>query len=121
MNIEWIDLSEEPCFITIYKTNITMNRQAKEHFEDVEFVRIGFSDDKSLVLAPVSADLLPVARLQKATLFPISVKKSYARISSTSLAKMIAEKLALDLNNEPIRLSCIFKKDLGLIAEEKGV
>lgn len=120
MEIEWIDLCEDPCFITVYKTNITMNRRAKEHFENVEFVRVGFGADHSLVIAPAPADSLPRLRLQKATLFPISVKKSYARISSTSLSKMIAERLSLNLDAEPVRLACVFKNDLGLLAETKG-
>ena len=118
MEIEWIDLCEDPCFITVYKTNITMNRRAKEYFENVEFVRVGFGAGHSLVIAP--ADSLPRLRLQKATLFPISVKKSYARISSTSLSKMISERLSLNLDAEPVRLACVFKNDLGLLAEGKG-
>ena len=120
MEIEWIDLSEDPCFITVYKTNITLNRKAKEYFENVEFVRVGFGTNRSLVIAPISADSLPLARLQRATLFPISIKKSYARISSTSLSKMVADKLSLNMEEEPVRLSCVFKKDLGLVTEGKG-
>ena len=115
MEIEWIDLSEDPSFITVYKTNITLNRKAKDYFENV-----GFGTNRSLVIAPISADSLSLARLQKATLFPISIKKSYARISSTSLSKMVADKLSLNLEEEPVRLPCVFKKDLGLVAEGKG-
>lgn len=116
--IHWYQ-EESKGYVALYATNLTLNMQAKAPFDDIPYARVGVNEKGELLIVPVSAGEVDRYRAQGITLFAVSSKKSYARISSTPLVRFVAEKMNLDLGNAPVKLSCHYDDAVGLIATKE--
>ena len=80
MEFEWSTNDIAKKTVTIYSTNITLNKAACRHFEDVDYVLLGIDRKKNVL------GIKPIG-------------KSYARISNKSFISAIAEEYGFDLEN----------------------
>lgn len=100
MEFEWSTNDIAKKTVTIYSTNLTLNKAACRHFEEVEYVLLGI-DRKNDVLGikPVSKKdknegLYPEDQLHK-----ISIGKSYGRISNKNFINDLSKEYKLNLEN----------------------
>ena len=103
MAIKWLNVREKEGVASFYSTNITLNTVASTPFEYAYRVQVGFDDDKNVVVMPVNKDKVLRGDMDEYGLLKISVKKTYARISSTEIMKQIAEELNLLFDEQPIK------------------
>lgn len=100
MDFEWSTNDIAKKTVTIYSTNLTLNKAACRHFEEVNYVLLGL-DRKNNVLGikPVRKIELDEDIYSEDQLHRISIGKSYGRISNKNFISEIAEKYDLDLSN----------------------
>ena len=102
--IRWLNEKEKEGYAMLYPTNLTLNSRAAIPFENAYRVMVGIEDNGDLILCPLGKDVVDRGIYDPASLYAIASRKSYARISSTSLMTMLAEELGLDLSSEPVKL-----------------
>ena len=66
-------------------------------------VQVGIDDDKSILIKPLSKDVVESGVLDECCLLKLEIHKSFARISSALLMKQISEELGLALSKTPIQ------------------
>lgn len=116
MGITWLNVREKEGTASFYRTNITLNTVASTSFEYAYRVQIGLDDNKNVIVKPVSKDRVLRGELDEYSLLKISVKKTYARISSTEIMTQLGMALNLDYSCEPLKFSTYWNdKDNELI------
>lgn len=100
MDFEWSTNDIAKKTVTIYSTNLTLNKAACRHFEEVNYVLLGL-DRKNNVLGikPVRKIELDEDIYSEDQLHRISIGKSYGRISNKNFICELAQKYYLDLSN----------------------
>jgi len=97
MGFEWSTNDIATKTLTIYETNLTLNKAACYHFEDVNFVLLGIDkENRQIGIKPVTKDeinnqIYPVSQLHR-----ISLGKSYGRISNKSFVEDLCQEFGLD-------------------------
>ncbi|MFQ6793166.1 hypothetical protein [Thomasclavelia sp.] len=100
MEFEWSTNDIAKKTVTIYSTNITLNKAACRHFEDVDYVLLGIDRKKNVLgIKPVGKKEINEEIYPEDQLHRISIGKSYARISNKSFISAIAEEYGFDLEN----------------------
>ena len=103
MAITWFSAKEKNGTASFYSTNITLNIVASVPFEYAYRVQVGMDDDKNIVIQPLSKDRVERGDLDEYAIQKIAVKKTYARISSTSLMKAIGNALGVEFSDVPAK------------------
>lgn len=97
MNFVWAKNDVATTSVTLYETNITLNKAACEPFEDVRYVMLGYDiDSKQIAIKPISKEELDLDLYPRANLHKISLGKSYGRISNKNFMKEISQRFNLD-------------------------
>lgn len=98
MDFEWSKNDLIKKTVTIYNTNITLNKSACQHFENVQYVLLGL-DRKNNVLGikPINKEQLDSNVYQKEQLHRISIGKSYGRISNKNFITSLIHAYSLDI------------------------
>ncbi|WP_294579775.1 hypothetical protein [uncultured Thomasclavelia sp.] len=100
MEFEWSTNDIAKKTITIYSTNITLNKAACRHFEDVDYVLLGIDrKNKVLGIKPVGKKELNEHIYPEDQLHRISIGKSYGRISNKNFISELATEYNFDLEN----------------------
>lgn len=122
MQITWLDGKRKPGLVTFYKTNLTLNAVAATPFEHAYCVRIGFNEERDVVIQPMDKNEAERDTSDGEGIYKIACKKSYARISSTSLMSQIGAILGLKLNDKPTQFESVYldKENLLVIKTGKG-
>ena len=124
MNIKWFSSKEKIGSASFYNTNITLNTIASVPFEYAYRVQVGVDEKNNVVIQPLPKDKVMRGDLDEYTIYQIAIKKTYSRISSTSLMKKIAEALGIELSNEPTKFETYWNEDENVLiikTEKKGV
>lgn len=80
MNFEWSTNDIAKKTVTIYSTNLTLNKAACRHFEDVNYVLLGLDRKKDLLgIRPVKKHEINENIYPEDQLHRISIGKSYGR------------------------------------------
>lgn len=96
MSFKWTTNEIATTTITIYETNLTLNKAACKYFEEVTHVLLGFDDETDqLAIKPVTREemmneVYPISQLHR-----ISLGKSYGRITNKSFIENIANRFNL--------------------------
>lgn len=96
MSFKWTTNEIATLTITIYETNLTLNKAACRYFEEVTHVLLGFDDETNqIAIKPVTReemnnDIYPASQLHR-----ISLGKSYGRITNKSFIEDIADRFHL--------------------------
>ena len=101
--ITWLSTKDEIGSASLYASNITLNTIAMNKFTTAYRVMVGIDDDNNIILAPLDKDRVLRGDLKEEQLQKISSKKTYSRISSSSLMKQIGSRLNIAFSSTPIK------------------
>lgn len=101
--ITWLSTKDEVGSASLYATNITLNTVAMNKFLTAYRVMVGIDDENNIILAPLDKDRVLRGDLKEEQLQKISSKKTYSRISSSSLMKQIGSRLNIVFSSTPIK------------------
>ena len=99
MNFEWSTNDIATMSLSIYETNLTLNKAARAHFEDVNYVLLGIDKEaRQIGIKPVTKqdiddEIYPASQLHR-----ISLGKSYGRISNKSFVYDLSQEFGLDFS-----------------------
>lgn len=100
MSFVWAKSEVANMSVTLYETNITLNKAACLPFEDYRFVLLGHDEElKQLAIKPVSKEDYELNIYPRSQIHKISLGKSYGRISNKSFMRMLSELFLLDYQN----------------------
>ncbi|KXU50736.1 MAG: hypothetical protein KHZ15_02435 [Coprobacillus cateniformis] len=100
MNFEWSTNDIATMTLTIYETNLTLNKAACTHFEDVNYVLLGVDKSaRQIGIKPVSKQEIDDQIYPESQLHRISLGKSYGRISNKSFVYDLSQEFGLDFEN----------------------
>ena len=101
--ITWLSTKDEIGSASLYASNITLNTVAMNKFTTAYRVMVGIDDDNNIILAPLDKDRVLRGDLKEEQLQKISSKKTYSRISSSSLMRQIGSRLNIAFSSTPIK------------------
>ena len=101
--ITWLSTKDEIGSASLYASNITLNTVAMNKFVTAYRVMVGIDDESNIILAPLDKDRVLRGDLKEEQLQKISSKKTYSRISSSSLMRQIGSRLNIALSSTPIK------------------
>ena len=101
--IKWFNVKTKNGVASLYNNNITLNTTAMYPFEIAYKVQVGLSEEGNVAIQPLTKAFIETGNLDESCLLKIERHKSFARISSVSLMKQIAEALKLELSKNPIQ------------------
>ena len=101
--ITWLSAKDEIGSASLYASNITLNTVAMNKFTTAYRVMVGIDDNNNIILAPLDKDHVIRGDLKEEQLQKISSKKTYSRISSSSLMKQIGSRLNIAFSSTPIK------------------
>ena len=101
--ITWLSTKDEIGSASLYASNITLNTVAMNKFLSAYRVMVGIDDDSNIILAPLDKDRVLRGDLKEEQLQKISSKKTYSRISSSSLMRQIGSRLNIAFSSTPIK------------------
>ena len=120
MNIKWFSSKEKIGSASFYNTNITLNTIASIPFEYAYRVQVGLDETNNVVIQPLPKDKVIRGDLDEYTIYQIAIKKTYSRISSTSLMKKIGEALEIELSNQPLKFETYWNEDENVLIIKTG-
>ena len=101
MNFEWSTNDIATMTVTIYETNLTLNKAACVHFEDVNDVLLGIDRTaRQIGIKPVTKQEIDENIYPKSQLHRISLGKSYGRISNKSFVLDLSVEFDLDFSKQ---------------------
>lgn len=99
MKFEWSTNDIATMTLTVYETNLTLNKAACVHFEDVNYVMLGIDkESKKIGIKPVSKQEIDDNVYPASQLHRISLGKSYGRISNKSFVYDLSQVFGLDFS-----------------------
>ena len=101
--ITWLSTKDEIGSASLYASNITLNTVAMNKFTTAYRVMVGIDDNNNIILAPLDKDHVLRGDLKEEQLQKISSKKTYSRISSSSLMRQIGNRLNIAFSSTPIK------------------
>lgn len=101
--ITWLSTKDEIGSASLYASNITLNTVAMNKFVAAYRVMVGIDDNNNIILAPLNKDRVLRGDLKEEQLQKISSKKTYSRISSSSLMRQIGNRLNIAFSSTPIK------------------
>lgn len=106
MDIKWYNDKPKDGIITLYDSNITLNKTAVFHFETAYSVIIGFDyTNKLAIIKPLSKELSQRVDMINTRQYKITVRSSYGRISNKEIIHEIETLAGIDLSKEPRKYS----------------
>lgn len=97
MNFKWVKNEIATPTVTIYESNLTLNKVACEYFNDIRYILLGI-DDKlhQIAIKPVSKEEIDLGLYPSSQLHKISIGKSYGRISNKAFIKSLSTTYGID-------------------------
>lgn len=117
MNFVWAKNEVASYSVTLYASNITLNKAACAPFEQVRYVLIGYDlDNRQLAIKPVSKEEIDLGLYPKTNLHKLSLGKSYGRISNKSFMKNLQDLFELNYEKDKgLKLDAIFDKEQNML------
>lgn len=101
MNFVWAKNDVASISVTLYETNITLNKAACQPFEDIRYVLLGYDENaRQIAIKPITKEDVDLNIYPKGNLHKISMGKSYGRISNKNFMLDIAQRFHLDYHGE---------------------
>jgi hypothetical protein len=99
MSIKWINVNNNQLTVTLYDTNITLNKPASYYFESAYKVLVGMDVENRLVLIKhLNKEESLRGNIDKNNLLDLKIKPSYGRISSRKVMLEIEKTFGLDFS-----------------------
>lgn len=109
--IKWINELEKEGIVTCYSTNMTFNSIASISLVDAYKVQVGVDDDRNIIVRPLSKDRYSLGDIDPHSCFDAANKKSYSRISSTSLMSTLGKMLNINFSSIPKKYKSIYDEE----------
>ena len=109
--IKWINELEKEGIVTCYSTNMTFNSIASISLFDAYKVQVGVDDDRNIIVKPLSKDRYSLGDIDPHSCFDVANKKSYSRISSTSLMSTLGKMLNINFSSIPKKYKSIYDEE----------
>ena len=77
-------------------------------FEEAYRVQVGLDDNKNIVIQPLTRAVVESGDLDESCLLKLEKNKSFARISSTTLMKQIAEAIGIELSKNAVQFETMW-------------
>lgn len=121
MNITWFSRADKESFVTIYKTNITVNKIGSSKIKDAYAALLGIDkDNKLIVLKPLGKDKVDEGTLDEDEVFILSGSPTYTRISSTDFVSEVSKLTSYDYSKGKKKYLCYYdNKEQALIIDLK--
>ena len=101
MNFEWSTNDIATMTLTIYPTNLTLNKAACEYFENVNYVLLGIDKQaRQIGIKPVTKEEIDQEIYPRSQLHRFSLGKSYGRISNKSFVHDLCQVFGLDFEKQ---------------------
>ena len=85
--------------VSVYETNLTLNKPACRHFENVNYVLLGIDESShSLGIKPVTKEAIEQSLYPRDQLYRISIGKSYGRVTNKAFINHIEPLAHIDFN-----------------------
>lgn len=110
MNFEWSTNDIIKKTVTIYTSNLTLNKAACQYFDNVQFVLLGLDRENNLLgIKPITKEQLDANIYPEDQLHRISIGKSYGRVSNKNFIRNIIHEYNLDIkDNQGIKYTASF-------------
>ena len=120
MPIQWFSTKEKTGSASFYSTNITLNTIATVPFEYAYRVQVGVDEKGNIVIQPLSKERVLRGDLDEYAIQQIAIKKTYSRISSTTLMKRISEALNVELSDKPMKFETTWNEVENILTIHTG-
>lgn len=112
MDIQWFSRKTEGT-ASIYETNITFNKAASRYLVNTYAVLIGFDkDNKNVVVKALDKEEASLNKYTGLTLYKVSIKPTYGRISSKQLISNIQNYYDFDFReNKMYKFACSWNQE----------
>ena len=97
--ITWFDTKQQDknCIVTIYDSNITLNKHACDMIKNAYTVMLGLDyDNKILYIKPLKKDIATRGDIPESSQYKITLRPSYGRVSNVEFIKEIKRVLGVD-------------------------
>lgn len=96
--LEFFEYDDANGFASIYDSHITLNKKLLKYFKDAYRVRVAVDKSESVVhIYVVNKDYALSGELKQASLIPVSISKTYARICSRPLIEYLSNIFNLNI------------------------
>ncbi|MCD8028503.1 MAG: hypothetical protein LUF02_07565 [Erysipelotrichaceae bacterium] len=101
MSFEWSTNDVSKMILTIYETNLTLNKAACAYFENVNYVLLGIDTKaRQIGIKPVSKEEIDEHIYYESQLHRFSHGKSYGRIANKSFVKDLSAAFGLEFGEK---------------------
>jgi hypothetical protein len=98
---KWANRDQGPKFVTLYDSNITLNKGASVHFNSAYSVMLGLDEaGRRLAIRPLNKTEFERGDIPKEKMYRISIRSSYSRISNKTFMRDLGQFLALDFEHQ---------------------
>ena len=106
--VKWFNVKAKNGVASLYSNSITLNTTAMYPFEEAYRVQVGLDDNKNIVIQPLTRAVVESGELDESCLLKLEKNKSFARISSTTLMKQIAEAIGIELSKNAVQFETMW-------------
>ena len=106
--VKWFNVKAKNGVASLYSNSITLNTTAMYPFEEAYRVQVGLDDNKNIVIQPLTRTVVESGDLDESCLLKLEKNKSFARISSTTLMKQIAEAIGIELSKNAVQFETMW-------------
>lgn len=98
---KWSNKDQGTKLVTLYDSNITLNKGASVHFNNAYSVMLGLDEaGHRLAIKPINKTLVDRGDIPREKLYRISVRSSYSRISNKIFMTDLSRALNLDFEQQ---------------------
>lgn len=97
----WANKDQGSKLVTLYDSNITLNKGASVHFNHAYSVMLGLDEDgKRLAIKPINKTDFERGDIPREKLYRISIRSSYSRISNKTFLTDLSQFLKLNFEQQ---------------------
>lgn len=97
----WANKDQGSKLVTLYDSNITLNKGASVHFNHAYSVMLGLDEDsKLLAIKPINKTDFERGDIPREKLYRISIRSSYSRVSNKTFLTDLSQFLKLNFEQQ---------------------
>lgn len=121
--LEFFEYDDSNGYASFYNSHITLNKTLLKYMKDAYRVRVAVDKDKQEVyIYVINKDYALSGELKEASLLPVSISKTYARICSKPLLEYLSRNFNLSINKKDFKRfkACYNEENQSIIIDMKG-
>lgn len=102
--LEFFEYDDSNGFASIYDSHITLNKTLLKYFKDAYRVRVAVDKESNeIYIYVINKDYALSGELKEASLLPVSMSKTYARICSRPLVEYLSSIFNLNIGKKEFK------------------